>query len=465
MGISLLFSGRILCYTKDMSIEVIQGDCLEKMRELDKDSVDLICTDPPYGYSFMGKDWDKAVVSVEIWKECLRVLKPGAFALIMSAPRQDVLGKMISNLTDAGFKTDFTSIYWTYASGFPKAGNIGKMVQKRLGVEETEIDESFLRRNPASDHKDDYQDTHGNPSFKDGVEGAKRIKATSPQAKVLDGSYAGYQPKPAVEVILVVMKPLSEKTYVDQALKNRKGITWLDSVRVPTEEKIKSAGHIRKGNVVGDERTPVAAGQFGDGAFVAGVDLTKGRFPANLIVSDDVLNDGVVRKSGKSEANYESSQNDNPTHITHNIKSGVHFGDSGSYSRYFSLDKWADTLPFLICPKASKSEKNEGCEGLEEKSPVFGNSKGDGFGRGISSTRQDVLRVNHHPTCKPLKLMSYLIQLGSREGDMILDPFLGSGTTLIACKNLRRNGIGIEMEKEYCEIAGARVRAVTDRLL
>ncbi|KKM84431.1 hypothetical protein LCGC14_1299140, partial [marine sediment metagenome] len=71
------------------------NDCFNVMKELEDNSIDLIVTDPPYGYSFMGKNWDKAVVGVEIWKECLRVLKPGAFAFIMSAPRQDVLSRMI----------------------------------------------------------------------------------------------------------------------------------------------------------------------------------------------------------------------------------------------------------------------------------------------------------------------------------------------------------------------------------
>lgn len=106
---------------------IVHADCLEHMKTMDADSVDLIVTDPPYGYSFMGKDWDKAVVGVETWRECLRVLKPGAFAFVMSAPRQDVLGKMIVNLTDAGFKTDFTSIYWTYSSGFPKASRVSML--------------------------------------------------------------------------------------------------------------------------------------------------------------------------------------------------------------------------------------------------------------------------------------------------------------------------------------------------
>src|SRR5713226_4000788 len=158
--------------------ELIHANCIDVLRNMPDNSVDCIVTDPPYGYSFMGKDWDKAVPSVEVWKECLRVLRPGSFAFVMSAPRQDVLSQMIVRIAEAGFDTDFTSIYWTYASGFPKAMNIGK----RGG---------------------------------------------------LAGAYAGFRPKPAVEIIIVAMKPLSEKTFVDQALKNGKGVTWLDDCRIP----------------------------------------------------------------------------------------------------------------------------------------------------------------------------------------------------------------------------------------
>ena len=111
------------------------GDCLNLMKDIPDNSIDLIVTDPPYGYSFMGKDWDKAIVSIEVWKECLRVLKNGAFAFIMSAPRQDVLSQMIVRIGQAGFKTDFTSIYWGYASGFPKSLNIKKKLLKDLEKE------------------------------------------------------------------------------------------------------------------------------------------------------------------------------------------------------------------------------------------------------------------------------------------------------------------------------------------
>ena len=252
----------------------------------------------------MGKDWDKAVPSVEWWKECLRVLKAGAFMFVMSAPRQDVLSQMIVRLGQAGFETGFTSIYWTYASGFPKAMNIGKMVDKRGATLpddlrsfkkwfRKQIEKSTKTQRQINDecgftatsyYKTDGKDywtsafptedkwkkikevmnlsdewdwiikrydkergyletptggLSGGSGYTVGRFTGKQLKNEpySSEAKALEGSFAGYQPKPAVEIIIVCMKPLSEKTYVEQALKNGKGVTWLDDCRIPYESK------------------------------------------------------------------------------------------------------------------------------------------------------------------------------------------------------------------------------------
>lgn len=110
------------------------GNCLDIMKEMPAESVDCIVTDPPYGIEFMGKDWDKAIPSLEIFKECVRVLKSGAFMFCMSSPRQDVHWRMMQKIEYAGFRIDVTDIEHAYASGFPKAMNIGKSIDKRLGV-------------------------------------------------------------------------------------------------------------------------------------------------------------------------------------------------------------------------------------------------------------------------------------------------------------------------------------------
>ena len=83
-------------------INLLNGDCLEQMKQLDDNSVDSIVTDPPYGISFMAKKWDYDVPSVEVWKEAMRVLKPGGHALIACGTRTQ--HRMVVNIEDAGFE-------------------------------------------------------------------------------------------------------------------------------------------------------------------------------------------------------------------------------------------------------------------------------------------------------------------------------------------------------------------------
>jgi len=380
--------------------KILHGDALLELAKFPDQSVDLLCTDPPYGYSFMNKDWDKAIASLDIWRECFRVLKPGAFGFVMSAPRQDVLIQAITRLGEAGFNIKFTSIYWAYPSGFPKALNVSRMIDKRRGA---------LRRSKGAEVKGNI--------FRLRKVYEKSVPLTD-EAKSFEGSYAGFQPKPAVEVIITVMKPLSEKTFVDQAIKNRKAVSWFDDCRIPIQK-----GDEPHGGYGGEA---IGLGPFNN---KGGVKWKKspaahmGRFPANLLVSDGVLDT-----------------------------------DTGSFSRYFDLDAWAvekgikETFPFLICSKPSSSEKNKGCDGLKAK-------KVDEEGDGYHSTRQQRETGNSHPTVKPIALMAYLITLGSRVDDLVLDPFSGSATTSVAAKLFNRRYIGIEKEKEYFEIAKKRLEA------
>ena len=473
---------------------ILQGDSLEVLKTFDDDSIDLIASDPPYQLDsitkprpdqtkegsygkevpfsrqqsrikgFMGKEWD-VLPQVPLLKECLRVLKAGAFSFWLMTPRQDSQAEFVIRLKQAGFNIGFTPLYWAYASGFPKAGNISKMVDKRMGVEREVVGKRFDGATSYL-HTTEKNDGRTQQAI-DNCQNKQEIDITSPstpQAKALDGSYAGYQPKPAVEIIIVAMKPLSEKTYIDQALKNNKGITWLDDVRVPHNDMLQSqSGH--QGQPFGER----------EHTFTPLIYTTQGRFPANLLVSDDVLNDGNVTKSIRRKMGVDD---------TIGIKTGMFDGgwvergnirghnDSGSFSRYFDLDKWhinklpkavKETFPFMIVPKASSGEKNDGLKGFEdlEAKPLGehclshhkGSSKDKRTGK-----RKDPPKKNFHPTVKPTKLMEYLITLGSRKGDLILDPFIGSGTTAIASRILSRKFIGIEKDKEYHKIAVARIK-------
>lgn len=484
-----------------MESQILMGDCAETLKALPSESVDCIITDPPYGYKFMNVSWDKALPSLEALKECCRVLKSGAFAFFMSAPRQDVLSRMIVRLEEAGFQTGFTSVYFCYASGFPKAAAIDKLIDKRngrnfnpdvknyLNLKRKEKELSFNQINEmlgtatngggvASSLMGDKQYNElptleiysklkvilGLDSRFDALierEEAERevistkrkinayadgggyvsgvgtfsetdINYTAPateQAKQFEGSFVGFNPKPAVEVIIVCMKSLNQKTYVDQALANGKGVTWLGDCKIPyTSDTDKesarygSQADITGGNLINPH-----------GVIAKNVLASEeGRFPANLLVSDDILNDGSNHKSGSMScvAKRENAQ----VYGKFNPKEYEITGLEGSFSRYFDLDAWfksklpeqaQKTYPFMVVPKPSKSEKNRYCE-------------------------------NKHPTVKPLKLMSYLITMGSREGDLILDPFAGSGTTLEAARLLNRKFVGCELTEEYLNVLEAR---------
>ena len=451
--------------------KIIQGDSLKVLKKLEDESVDMICTDPPYGYSFMAKDWDKAVPSVKIWKECLRVLKPGGFCFVMSAPRTDVQSQMAIRLEGAGFDVGFTPIYWTYATGFPKAHNVGKSVDKKFGK----------KRKVVGKYKtpEGGQELSTYNNWKDGEDQERRspdiTEPASDEAKQLDGSYAGYQPKPAVEVVLVCMKPIDEQTYVEQAMKNGKGITWLDDCRIPynKESDDPRIGKNYSHNASADYK-PGQTKNNNKGE-IQTLHNEDGRFAANLIIQDDVLDDGKVTKStgGRTEKKKGWGKFGGGTKEV--IKEQPGYGDTGEFSRYFNLDAWWEsrikqlpesvqkTFPFMIVPKASKSEKNKGLDKLPKKKSSsmpgrrlaedMSNSKIDNDVTGRFVTEKQ----NFHPTVKPIELMSYLITLGSREGDLVVDPFVGSGTTCVAAKMLDRNYVGIEKEEDYVVIAKTRV--------
>ena len=357
-----------------MRNKIILGASEVVLSSIPDNSIDCLVTDPPYGYGFMCNGWDHSVPRTDIWNECLRVLKPGAFAFIMSAPRQDVLGRQIFCIEEAGFCVDFTPIYWAYASGFPKLANVSKAIDKKAGAVR-----KIIKRNPNSRENCSISNT----IYESGTVG-KTAYITLPateKAKELDGSYAGFQPKPAVEVIIVAMKPLKEKTFTEQAESNRKGVTWMDDCRIPNEDS-----------------------------------ENADRLPANLVVSDAVL---------------------------------------GEHSKFFDIDKWANEhLPFIWVPKASRKEKEAGLQEIEDQI-----AKEDGWLKenGLPGEQRSEPRKNPHPTVKPLALMSYLITMGSRPGDIVLDPFSGTASTCISAMMLKRDYVGIEISPEYHEIALKRV--------
>jgi SAM-dependent methyltransferase len=465
---------------------IICGDCLQVLPTLPDESIDLVATDPPYGISFMGKAWDRAVPPVRVWKECLRVLKPGAFAFVMCIPRQDCLARMIINLEEAGFSVNFTSLYHCFATGFPKAEKVSLIVDKRACM--TELTRKLGRKPTREEFQEawrTYRETVGKGygtslNFRNEANKEQGYRpsdyyaekngefnittSTNKEAKALDGSYGGFQPKPALEIVISVMKPLSEKSYADQVLKNMKGTTWLDDGRIPFELD-GPTGVYGTSNATCKPTFNASPTQHE----YRSSPHEQGRFPANLLVSNDALNDGQLRES-HGHFSYKWNKNPYEGGWKANPENAYYQSGFGCFSRFFSLDAWFEerlkqlpesvqrTFPFLIVIKAGKSERNRGLDGL----PLSQTTGGGGLtpiGHAYGSVKP--VQQNTHPSVKPIKLMSYLVTLGSRPGDIVLDPFCGTGTTCIASllfpAGQERHYLGVEIDPTYCGIAEKRV--------
>ena len=101
--------------------DIRQGDCREVMSQMVENSVDAIVMDPPYGLSFMGKEWDHGVPGVQFWREALRVAKPGAHLLAFGGTR--TFHRLTCAIEDAGWEIR-ACVMWVYGSGFPKSHNL-----------------------------------------------------------------------------------------------------------------------------------------------------------------------------------------------------------------------------------------------------------------------------------------------------------------------------------------------------
>jgi len=377
---------------------------------------------------------------------------------------------MLKMLEEVGFELKQSFISWCYASGFPKAYDVAKAIESRIKLGTAnwsrwdELEGEGELKSHLGYHKSQAEQKYRPKDYTEKKRPAK-IKLTTDLARKWKGYKSVTGLKPAFECVLMVNKPFSEKTIVDNVLKWGTGAINVDACRIPYEKPYKPQ---KRGSL--NSSTPER--KYGYKELVE-IGSEKGRFPANLLVSDNDI--GKITRSHKRKTV-------NPT------KGGTIFGlgpgeyahqteydDEGDFSRFFSLDAWwrewvkklpkeaRKTFPFLIVPKASKSERDKGLEKMPyvESGSLKGSDDGSLIGeRGRRKEGKPPLRKNFHPTVKPVKLMAYLIELGCPPGGVVLDPFVGSGTTCMAAKMLGRKYIGIEINSEYVEIARARVAAV-----
>ena len=410
-------------------MKLLLGDCLDKLKELDDNSVDSIVTDPPYGLSFMGKKWDYDVPSVEIWEECMRVLKPGGHLLSFAGSR--TYHRMAVRIEDAGFEIR-DQIMWIYGSGFPKSMDISKQIDKRAGVERKVIGTTKGKGGEnlnklSREGKGDSDNAKGMGAY--GL-GAKQITIDIPltapatdEAKQYEGW--GTALKPAHEPIVMARKPIAEKTVADNILEYGTGCINIDGCRVEFVSDADRAESTNK-NQHADFGSTMGTNQiYGDYSMLEPQNYNPpGRFPANIIF-DEEAGKLLDEQSGTSKSTGGRSGN----------KNGV--GSNGIYGQYNGEVR--DENPgfgdvggasrFFYCPKTSKKDRDVD---------------------------------NIHPTVKPTDLMAYLVRLVTPKGGVVLDPFMGSGSTGKAAVREGMQFVGIERESEYFDIAEARIQNEID---
>ena len=419
-------------------INLMQGDCLERMKTLADNSVDAIVSDPPYGISFMAKKWDYDVPSVEVWQEAMRVLKPGGHALIACGTRTQ--HRMVVNIEDAGFEIrDVVS--WIYGSGFPKSLNISKSIDKAAGAER----EVVGVRTFADGSKP--RKTAKNMGVGDLVErSAEHGNITAPatdEAKQWDGW--GTALKPSSEFFTLCRKPLSEKTIAANVLKWGTGGINIDGCRVGTEEITINRHEGQSNSLIESTK----------GKWTGKQEVVQGRFPANLIHdgSPEVLDLFPESKSGAMSAGVGRSKNVQENKNCY----GKYGGDNTEKSIEASKGSAAR---FFYCAKASKKDRDEGLEGEPD---IIGSTssmttRGE---RERGESRNTSTKKNNHPTVKPTALMQYLCRLITPTGGVVLDPYMGSGSTGKAAIREGFGFVGCELDPEYFEIAKTRIEHET----
>ncbi len=388
-----------------MTIKIINDDC--KKVELPSNHYDTLITDPPYGLKFMGKDWDRGIPGVAFWKKFLVACKPGAFALVFGGTR--TFHRLTCAMEDAGWEIR-DCMSWIYGSGFPKSHNISKAIDKAKGAEREVVRQKIrgdVEKAKSSGVTMAAADANKNNKAIFGY-GTENITAPATDLAKQWNGY-GTALKPAWEPIIVAMKPL-DGTFAQNAEKWGVGGLWIDGGRIGYQSEDDKNSATPQGKCTNKVGALAGKTQHNGNRTKFERPEQKGRWPANLLFDEEA-------------AELLDEQ-------------------SGGASRFF------------YCAKASRSERNEGLEGMEEQ------ITDDGREKKIDNAylRGKTLRQNNHPTVKPLKLMEYLCRLTMPpQGGVVLDPFGGSGTTALACKNVGRDCTIVEKDPAYCEIIKARV--------
>jgi hypothetical protein len=409
---------------------VLCGDCLDILRTLPDASIEAMIADPPAGISFMSKSWDSDKGGRDAWiawladvmREALRVLKPGAHALVWSLPRTSHW--TATALENAGFEIR-DSIEHVFGSGFPKSHDVSKAIDRIAGAEREVIGPRIRLgdKKPYPYTESDYDTMGHNYANRPGITAPATLEAQH---------YVGFGTalKPAHETWWLVRAPLAEATVAANVLRYGTGGLNIDAARIATSE-IKGREKFLNGGIRASE------GRNSIRHVESGTSNIQGRFPSNFLLShslfctEDQCADGcpireLDQQSGTLKSGAIRIEHGQRVYSTGVYGSGRPGGkipresSEGGASRYFAT--------FHYCSKASKRDRT--ADGTVE---------------------------NNHPTAKNTALLAYFARLITPPGGLVLDPFMGSGSTGVACLQEGMRFLGIEESVEYCMIARARL--------
>lgn len=352
--------------------KLYNDDCYEMLRSLPSNSVDAVVTDPPYGITYFGSAWDYDLPETKVWKECLRVLKPGGHAVVFSSTR--TFHRMTLRVEKAGFEIRDTiteayshevefrklvamldpqqlrqleravgnngALAFIKGKAMPRSQDISKAIDKLKGAKRKVVGRAS--------GVGKYSETTVGKNF-----GFNReydiTEAATEEARKYEGW--GTTMRPSSELICLARKPLSEKTVAANVLRYGTGGINIDATRVADP----------------------AGG--------------KGRFPSNFVYDTDTPD--IVGLFPNAAGKAESAAG------------------------------------FFYCAHASKAEQGVGAI---------------------------------HPTVKPLRLMEYLVRLVTPENGIVVDPYMGSGSTGVAAVGIGFRFIGSELDEKYFDAARVRIR-------
>jgi site-specific DNA-methyltransferase (adenine-specific) len=447
---------------------LLKGNCLEQLLLIPDNSVDSVVTDPPYELGFMGKGWDASGIAynVAVWEQCFRVLKPGGHLLAFGGTR--TYHRIAVAIEDAGFEVR-DSIHWTYGSGFPKSMNISKAIDKQAGAKREII--GYSKGVVVEDNQGYGGIARGGVGVGQKSADIPVTAPSTPDAQKWDGW--GTALKPSHEPVIVARKPVIG-TVANNVLTYGTGALNIDGSRVgseggtmdvPTGLGLKS-GHVYNPTLGHSTETKLEG---------------LGRWPANTILthSPDCLSTNDVwhcvegcpvlnfpqtasTGNGTTTGFRKGGNNEHSVGLAGKKQAADGYADGGSAARYFTQTAYdeIDFPPFIYQAKASSRERSEGLGDLETKQTVGGGgltNVGDKYGSIKAPAK------NFHPTVKPVSLMRHLVRLVTPQGGLVLDPFLGSGTTAVAALLENCQWVGCELTEDYWSIIEGRIAWATDK--